>query len=69
MVVSLADLTVVIPLNNCNSKGLPFGFVHFQDEFPRCSDEITSAIATAVALALFIVLMPGRLGRLVGLYP
>ena len=62
-----AALPPAVPLNNSGLKGNPLEFWHLEGDVPRGGGEIAAVVAAAVALALFVALIPGRLGQLLRL--
>ena len=63
MRASHAAFTAAIPFDNSSFKGDPLELGHLQGNVPGCSGEIPAVVAAAVPLALFIALVPCRLGQ------
>ena len=51
-----------IPLNNSRLKGNPLEFGNLEGNIPGSGGKVAVVVAAAVALALLIALIPGRLG-------
>ena len=56
-----------VPLNDASLKRHPFELGHLEGNIPGSGGEVTAVVAATVVLALFVTLMPGRLGQLPGL--
>ena len=52
-----------VPLHNSGFKGDPLAFGRLEGDGPRSDDVITAVVSAALALALLIALVPGRLGQ------
>jgi len=59
-----ATLPAAIPLNDGSLKGDPLELGHLECDIPRSGGKVAVVVAAAVALALLIALVPGRLGQL-----
>ena len=57
-----AALPAEIPLNNGSLKGDPFELGHLEGDISGSGSEVAVIVAAAVALAVFIALVPGCLG-------
>ena len=58
-----AALSAAIPLNNSGLKRDTLEFRYLEGYIPRSGGEIAVVVAAAVALALLVALVPGRLGQ------
>ena len=58
-----AAFPTAIPLNDSGLKGNPLKLGHLEGDIPRSGGEIAVVVTAAVALALLIALVPGRLGQ------
>ena len=59
-----AALPAAIPFNDGSLKGDSFELRHFEGDIPGSGGEVAVVVAAAVALALLVTLVPGRLGQL-----
>ena len=60
-------LPTAVPFNDGSLKRDTLELGHLERDISRSGGEIAVIVATAVALALFIALVPGRLGQLLRL--
>ena len=67
MSTSSALLSAAIALNDGGLKGNPLELGYLEGDIPGSGGEAAAVVAAAVALALFIALIPGRLGQLLRL--
>ena len=58
-----ATFPTAIPLNDSGLKGNPLKLGRLEGDIPRSGGEIAVVVPAAVALALLIALVPGRLGQ------
>ena len=56
-------LPTAIPLNDSGFKGDPFELENLEGNIPRSGGEVPAVVAAAIALPLFIALVPGRLDQ------
>ena len=54
-------LPAAVPLDNSSFKGDPFELGYLESDIPRSGGEVAAIVPAAVALALFIALVPGCL--------
>lgn len=67
--LSRAAFTAAIPLNDCSLKGDALELGHLEGDISGSGGEIAVVVATAIALALLVTLVPSSLGQLLRFGP
>ena len=60
-------LPAALPLNDSRIRGDPFELEYLEGDIPGSGGEVSAIVAAAIALALLIALVPGRLGQFLSL--